>query len=371
MLNKFFTIVLFNLFIYVQSHGLFAMVNIYSALPPVNLTQRNDDLPIRLLIYENNLIKINKDNAKNLDSKESLKDQYENIKPTQNAYRDFDECMQDCETYDKDYAKKCSCWQLLKKIYTNNFYNEVNKRNKELDSSSFKEEKYLIPKKIHQIWLGSKFPDVFKKWQKTWLEKNPGWEYKLWTDADIKIFKFKNKKFFDAETNWGAKSDILRYAILEEFGGVYADTDCQCIKSLDLLHKTCTFYAGIAYLKEPFLYNGFIGATPHHPIIKSCVDNISNLGEKENTDHIQTRTGPFYFTRCFFQIASTCKDPIVVFPPCFFYPMPIRSREYIDNPEKIDEFIKKYITFETFINHYWTCTWVEKDSYLNKTQKHD
>ena len=45
------------------------------------------------------------------------------------------------------------------------------------------QQAYLIPPIIHQIWLGSPFPEQYKMWQKTWQLR--GWHYKLWTDPDI------------------------------------------------------------------------------------------------------------------------------------------------------------------------------------------
>jgi mannosyltransferase OCH1-like enzyme len=50
------------------------------------------------------------------------------------------------------------------------------------------------------------------------LEKHPTW-----------------KKLFDSQGNVGARSDVLRYLILKEFGGVYVDMDCHCLKNIDEL----------------------------------------------------------------------------------------------------------------------------------------
>lgn len=43
-----------------------------------------------------------------------------------------------------------------------------------------------IPKKIHQIWLGSPLPEKFARLAATWKQHHPDWEYmQLWTDQDI------------------------------------------------------------------------------------------------------------------------------------------------------------------------------------------
>ena len=48
----------------------------------------------------------------------------------------------------------------------------------------------MIPKIIHQTWKNENIPyDTFKKeWIESWTNLNPTWQFKLWTDMDIKNF---------------------------------------------------------------------------------------------------------------------------------------------------------------------------------------
>ena len=39
----------------------------------------------------------------------------------------------------------------------------------------------------------------------------------------------KNNFAFSQASNWGMKSDIFRYEILMKYGGVYIDTDYECL----------------------------------------------------------------------------------------------------------------------------------------------
>ena len=53
-----------------------------------------------------------------------------------------------------------------------------------------KSTKPLIPKLIHQIWLGDKkLPKNCIPWMKSWKNFNPDWEYKLWNEENIKELK--------------------------------------------------------------------------------------------------------------------------------------------------------------------------------------
>lgn len=83
-------------------------------------------------------------------------------------------------------------------------------------------ELYRIPRKIHHIWLGSSpLPQPFARLRESWGSWHPGWELRLWTDADIDGFGLENRLAFDSATNFGAKSDIFRY----EVRGVHAHRD--------------------------------------------------------------------------------------------------------------------------------------------------
>jgi len=71
----------------------------------------------------------------------------------------------------------------------------------------------LIPKIIHQIWLGSPLPEKYKQLQKSWLKYHPDWHYYLWTEKEIAAFGLTNQALYDATSNYGEKSDIARYEI--------------------------------------------------------------------------------------------------------------------------------------------------------------
>ena len=50
--------------------------------------------------------------------------------------------------------------------------------------------------------------------------------------TDLKLMILKNQKAYSSAKNWGMKSDILRYEILQKFGGVYIDTDYECLQNI-------------------------------------------------------------------------------------------------------------------------------------------
>lgn len=71
----------------------------------------------------------------------------------------------------------------------------------------------LIPRTIHQIWLGSPLPKRFVQLRESWRSRHQGWELRLWTNADVDAFGLENREAYDNAPNFGEKSDILRYEV--------------------------------------------------------------------------------------------------------------------------------------------------------------
>lgn len=220
-------------------------------------------------------------------------------------------------------------------------------------------EQPSIPKIIHHVWLGSPLPEKYKKYRETWKQFHPTWLCILWDDEKVEQLRLVNKHFYDAATNYGEKSDIARYEILYRFGGVYADTDFQCLQPFDELHHLCDFYVGCyPCVGQTFctLFNGLFAAAPGHPIVKRCIDSMSRGNHAANDPtSIMQRTGPGYLTRCF-RASVEADDAIgrcVPFPATFFYPFPGICRY-----NKKSEFVRSFICKESLAIHHWAGSWL-------------
>lgn len=213
------------------------------------------------------------------------------------------------------------------------------------ESKSSKKATKQVKYKIHQIWIGPKpFPEEFKKYKKSWIDKHPNWEYKLWNDKDIEEFKLRNKELYDKSTNYAEKADIARYEILYREGGVYVDVDIKCLKPIDKIHKKFDFYAGMnAVIDNPeeYIYatNALIGATAKHPILKYCIKTLNKAQSLPEPFGkliaIVSKTGPGHLTRACLKLAGKTNRRDIVFPSIYFYPA---EKEY--NPK-------------SYCIHYW------------------
>lgn len=153
----------------------------------------------------------------------------------------------------------------------------------------------IIPKLIHQIWVGDKpFPKTFQRYRETLAKHHPTWEMILWTDKNLPTWLVNGDLLPLAPTE-AKKANILRYEIICHEGGVYLDTDFECYKNIEpLIHDVEAF---AAYQKpkdwEPCpIANGLFGAVKGHPWTESLVKNTK---KHFNPQDIFT-LGPPYFT---------------------------------------------------------------------------
>ena len=212
---------------------------------------------------------------------------------------------------------------------------------------------YRVPKKLHQIWIGGPLPAEYDLWTRSWREHNPGWEYKLWTERDILSFGLRNEKAFCASPSYGVKSDIARYEILERLGGVYVDTDLECLRPINYIVDRCSFFAGTVFGGAPQITNSIIGSTPNHSFVSRLVKKTNQPVFTRDGMAILEATGPILMTRLFFESIAEYDISNVILPSNYFYPLPSFARL----EKNIENVRSKYVTGDSYGIHYWEVSW--------------
>jgi len=103
----------------------------------------------------------------------------------------------------------------------------------------------MIPKIIHNIWLQGyeNLSTTIKIQHNDIKQQNPGWEFIVWDNNMIekllkkypKVYKmYKNVAIYGSNIN-NTKSDIARYIIIKEYGGLYCDIEYNCNNSFNTL----------------------------------------------------------------------------------------------------------------------------------------
>lgn len=198
------------------------------------------------------------------------------------------------------------------KLLRDHFNAKFNKRPNVINSE------YRIPKIIHLIWLGGPLPKQLVSFMYTWRKFHPGWLVILWDEELIEKLDLINKDLYENAESYCEKSDIVRYEILYQFGGLYVDTDFVCLKSFDVFHQCYDFYTGMVSIDEasassPWLANALIGSVPRHPFLGQLIKAI-----RKPAASILTRTGPIKFTEEFYKYLPNDVLISIAFPQLIF-----------------------------------------------------
>lgn len=230
------------------------------------------------------------------------------------------------------------------------------------------EEEYRIPRIIHQIWIGGEVPEEFRPWMETWASLE-GWEYKLWTDEDVKKLSLENRDLYEMATNLGEKADILRLEILSSYGGLYVDVDFECVNPaiFEELHKSFHFYIGFEPLEHGKVArfnmfkvcNALIASCPRHPLLKDLLLNMkANYFAYLPFRGVIEKTGPSYITRilCEYAEVSPGKYKNMYLPSTFFYPLTENELLSLSlYPKELP------LPQEVAGIHYWSGSWLKTE----------
>ena len=95
----------------------------------------------------------------------------------------------------------------------------------------------MIPKIIHYCWFGGNpIPNDLISYMQTWKEMMPDWKIIEWNESN---FDVSQSPLYVQEAYHARKfafvSDYVRLWALEQYGGVYFDTDIEVLKPFDSL----------------------------------------------------------------------------------------------------------------------------------------
>lgn len=254
--------------------------------------------------------------------------------------------------------------------------------NRLLAAKATNQHQYQIPEKAHLIWLGSQPGKDVLEVKESWKKHHPGWEVKLWNDADAEaLIEEVSKEFPSIKTVWDAaiqnahknsvyaeKADILRLCILWKHGGVYVDADLPCFGKVDDLHCYSNFYIAMEQNDHAVIYTGnaLIGAQAGHSIIRRAIENLKPRKKDEDTKDLLGRTGPGLLTdQAYYFLEQDEKNGTtntLVLPPSYFYPYHSGLNWILTSGKVHDEFKRKIakdsVTPWSKGLHLWNMSWM-------------
>jgi len=147
-----------------------------------------------------------------------------------------------------------------------------------------------MPALIHFIWVGenpvpAQFAEkLLPQWQEVHGDK---FEIKVWKEEDLETLELRNGNIIkDKALNPGLRADFLRLELLFQKGGIYADIDMTCERSLEpLLSLKASFITSISYTNAFEVNNGLLIARPGSPAVSYLIDQLTDSfqnAEKSN-----------------------------------------------------------------------------------------
>jgi len=172
---------------------------------------------------------------------------------------------------------------------------------------------------IHQIWIGpKKRPDIWMDTVKNFAEKY-GHEYVLWDDKKVSELHMVNRSWYENEPTHNGKSDILRYEILNQYGGMYVDADMVIINPENLNRLIQGFNTDCAFgyeVDNVLICGAVMLAVKNSRFVCKCIEEVPL---RDMTQMAWKSIGPQLITDLYARYKA--EIPMTVYKSTVFYPV--------------------------------------------------
>ena len=212
----------------------------------------------------------------------------------------------------------------------------------------------MIPKILHYVWLGGNpLTSLAEQCLASWRDHMPDWEIMRWdeTNFDIATAPLYVRQAYEVR-KFAFVSDYVRLWALEQYGGVYVDTDVKVLRSYEPLLNDTAFIGmeeSLAHMPGTCV----MGCEPHCKWVRdmlSLYDDIEFVKEDGSLDMTTnvTRIGSFLQIKGF----EPCRDAQYL-PE---YGLRIYTHDYF-SPITSTRVMRK--TKNTYSIHYFAESWRE------------
>jgi len=188
-----------------------------------------------------------------------------------------------------------------------------------------------VPRVIHWWWDGPQVPPEYVRFRERWAELHPGWTLQVWDEnrflaefgPDHPVVQlYRNRARWSPHAHeWGWKTNIARYLILQRDGGLWVDADLEPLKAVDPLigkvEEPGTDLDALAALEDRHhVNNAFLASAPSGRFINAVVDGLGARIKAKRGKPSNVVTGPHYLT----ELAATHPE-LLVLDRALIYPM--------------------------------------------------
>ncbi|WP_298810589.1 glycosyltransferase [uncultured Sphingomonas sp.] len=183
-----------------------------------------------------------------------------------------------------------------------------------------------IPRVIHQTYFSKDLPAPLRANVDALRALNPGWEHRLYDDADIERFIAEEygpailRRYHAIAPGYGAaRADLFRYLLVYRMGGVYLDVKSGADQPFDAVlgpddafivaqwHDSVDkpdtlFHPELRGIQGGEFQQWHVIAAPGHPFLRAVIERVLHLIDSYNPyrvgvgRHVLRVTGPIPYT---------------------------------------------------------------------------
>jgi mannosyltransferase OCH1-like enzyme len=193
-----------------------------------------------------------------------------------------------------------------------------------------------IPNNLFHIWVGPNQAPI--KWMNTWVEKHPAWNYKIFSDSDLKNKTFYNQHLIDEyykRNKFNGVADLIRYELLYEEGGFIPPADAICLENTEELFVEEYNICYTVYENEiirPGYVSPIYAACQKNEFLKIIIETLHKLDPEKLSNKVWESTGNLFLKN----MIEIHKPKIKIFPSHYFIPKHFKAKTpRYTGPDKI------------------------------------
>jgi hypothetical protein len=214
----------------------------------------------------------------------------------------------------------------------------------------------LIPAVLHYCWFGDS-PEPHAALRAEWKALHPDATIVRWDEGTAPT-KHPYLAAVLARGWYSKAADFMRLWLMRHLGGIYLDTDVECLRSLDVL-RTRPFFAGFqcerGFDPDECVNSAVLGARKGHWVASEL---MRRLLERDDGTRSPMESGPRLLSGLLLELGLEYsdeevrvevpgRDPIHILPRHAFYPY-----SWEEEPDSAP------IRPGTFAIHHWEGSWV-------------
>lgn len=208
----------------------------------------------------------------------------------------------------------------------------------------------MIPKIIHYCWFGPKpIPEKEQECMKSWTKYLPDYTLMFWNEQTFDINKYTFAKEAYEKKMYAFVSDFVRVYALQQYGGIYMDTDVEIINDLsDVLSKADVI---LGFENSTNIGTALMASVVDHQVMTDLVDYYTSRSFINNMGLVDITANPMIFASVLkkygvvFNGEQQEVSDIMIYKREVFFPKKIKDNQFI-------------ITNDCLAIHHFSASWL-------------